>query len=155
VRDEPERDLPLDELRGIWRGLEPEPPPEDLAASDPHTRAAVEWMRAAWAGLPVPQPRVPLPGRPARPRHVLRLAAGLAAAAAALALLWPTGVEQSVQRSDDRARSEAGDTARRASVEAPARLGAEAPQLASLGPDHVELRSGPVRLILLKDRHPQ
>jgi hypothetical protein len=144
MREREPDDLPLDELRRAWRGLEPELPAEDLSEVDPTTRASVEWMHAAWSSLQVPAVRVPS-RRLVHP--VLRLAAGLAAAAAVLASLWLAGNQGRLQRSEDFARSES---------EAPiAPNHLEGPQLASLSSEHVELRSGPVRLVLLTDQRPQ
>ena len=85
----------LEALRALWREARPAQGPEDageeLEATDARTRAAVQWMRAAWRELEVPEPRVPVRarGRLLRfPRHV-RVVASLAAAALVLApTLW-------------------------------------------------------------------
>jgi hypothetical protein len=138
---EEQGDLPLDELRRAWRGLEPELPAGELAEADPATRASVAWMRAAWTGLPVPEPRVP--GQ-LRRRPALRLLGALSAAAAVLALLWAAGWQAPVQRFEEPARTQ--------TVQPTANTG---PQLAALDSGRLELRSGPVRLILLKDQRPQ
>jgi hypothetical protein len=137
-------DLPLDELRRAWRGLEPRLPAEELEESDAKTRASVEWMRAAWSSCEVPEPRVPA----LRPRRWLRtVVAGLAAAAVLLALLRLTKNEPAVQHSDPVARFESAEPITPITPENVA-----GPQLASLSSDQVELRSGPVRLILMKGR---
>ena len=150
MREEERGDLSLDELRRAWRGLAPEVPANELGRADPRTRAVVDWMRTAWSSVEAPVPpvhSVPAP-RPRRP--ILRLAAGLAAAAAVLCSLWFF-----LQRPPGPARPE-DDGTRIATGDSPGgRAAPEEPRLASVGPDHVELRSGPVRLILLKDRRPQ
>lgn len=145
-------DLPLDELRRAWRGLASPLPAEELDDCDAGTRASVEWMQAAWSSLEVPEPRVPH-SRPQlapqfawqrSPRRALESALPYAAAAALLVTLWFAGSEQSLQRPEQVARSQ---------TEAPLNPSDyEGPQLAALSSDHLELRSGPVRLILLKDQ---
>lgn len=153
-----ERD-PLDELKQLWSSLEPPAP-----ASDPRERATGEWLRAAWAALEpaaddatdVDAPAVawaraafdaieaPTAAEQAvaaeperrRPRLALVTAGALAAAAAAV-LLQPrlgapgdTGPLQSIGEVDV------------ASVDAP-----PAPTV-HVSADGLELRSGPVRLLL-------
>ena len=49
----------IEDVRRAWRGLEPRPPAADLELEDAETRASVEWMRAAWSSLEVPEPRLP------------------------------------------------------------------------------------------------
>ena len=154
---ERERDDPwIDDLRRAWRELEPRPAAEDLELEDDETRARVEWMRAAWSSLDVPEPRLPLAtsARPAStagtrassggwPTRYRRLAT---AAAILLIALWFSRTEQSPQRSGEQARPVDGR---------PITPGDEGPQLAALSSNRVELRSGPVRLILLKDLRTQ
>ena len=43
------------------------------------------------------------------------------------------------------------DPVTRSTPDIPADPGAEVPRVVSLGPDHVEMRSGPVRLILFQE----
>ena len=148
--EEERGDLSLDELRRAWRGLAPEDPADDLGLADARTRATVDWMRAAWSSVEAPAPPVHSLPAPRQRIPVLRLAAGLAAAAAVLLSLW-----FSLQRpaGPARSRDEGGPIA---AVETPgARPAPEGPRLASISSEHIELRSGPVRLILLKDRRPQ
>lgn len=70
-----------------WRELTPPLPGEDLEREDPGTRAAVNWMRAAWSQVEVPvQPSHRRPQKQLRLERSARLSAILAAAAAAV--LW-------------------------------------------------------------------
>lgn len=126
-------DLPLDELRSAWSSLEaPEPRP------DAATVASVEWMRAAWRALPVPaaDPSVLV----SRRRRAERQTIATWAAAATVLL---AGIAFSVQRLTPPARSGVEVTA----------IGGEPsstkPYIAAVESDRVEMRSGPVRLILL------
>lgn len=133
-----ERD-PLDELRAAWRAMAPPDPTASVDARDEPTRAAVAWMRSAWAAA-APPPTSALPWRVrlriARPR-VVRALPWVAAAAALVvctALLGRGGrtehdaapVPELVARPEPIAK----------------------PELVSLSADRMELRSGPVRLIL-------
>ena len=133
---------PLDDLREAWRSVEPPPPADELADADPTTRAVVGWLREAWQGLeprnPL-RPPVPAPVLAFRPATLARLAVAALVVALAAALFWrPEG-------------------ARVPEMEVvPERLvPRERVQFASLTSEHIEMRSGPVRLILLTgDGHP-
>jgi hypothetical protein len=137
VSAEHEPDDPLrDELARIYRGLRPPPLADAASAADAETARAVLWMQDAWRGLEVPPARVPLPGRRrARPR-LLRPA--LAAAAAALVL----GALALARLLGRRASEPAPPVA-----QGPADAGAV--EILALQAGRVELRSGPVRLVLL------
>ena len=130
------------ELRELYRALQPPPLADDADDADPETARAVQWMRDAWQGLEIPAARVPMaPRRVRRVARPLRFAL-LAAAAALLALggaaLW---------RALGRAPSAPSSAPRLADRPAP-RDTSGVEVLAAL-PDRLELRSGPVRLVLL------
>ncbi len=153
--DIPERDVPeadgeaSRELRALYQRLQPPPLADDARAADPETARVVGWVQDAWRGLAVPPARVPLvPRRSAPLPRLLTLdprtrRRTLVAAAAVLLLLAGAALWQglagapplvSVPRvADGSARPDAG--------------GVEV--LAAL-PDRLELRSGPVRLVLLE-----
>lgn len=151
-------DLPLEELREAWRAARPRSHDADAGdgqePQDASTRAVVDWMRAAWGTLEAsaaPVPRVPPPstGRLlALPRRRWRVAAALAAG-----LLAVAAVGAFLQRSGDGVRPEDEHAPRVADAGPPASAGspADGPQVVSLGPDHLEMRSGPVRLILFQE----
>ena len=139
-------DLPLDELRRAWERLETPRPEPELEDCDPRTRAAVAWMQAAWSRVEAPAPRVPL-ARPA-----LRPQPWMLPLAAAAGVLLALAVVFALQRLGVGVRPADVDTpiaAQPASQGAPAPRPDDAVELAALAPDRVELRSGPVRLILL------
>ena len=138
-----ELDLPSsDELRALYRRLQPPPLPDDLAAADPETARAVRWMQGAWRGLVVP--RTVVPSRLTRPRLFLSRGrrARIAAVAAAVLLLGGAALW--------RLSSGIGPGSIPARV---AQIPSEGPlhavELIDVGPDRIELRSGPVRLLLL------
>jgi hypothetical protein len=130
-----ERD-PLDELAARWRRLEPPDPTAAIDGPDAATRAAIGWMRDAWRAATPAAPRA-LPWR-LRARLLRRTALPwLAAAAAIVAVAFLL--------------SRAGDPGRRPTGRPdPVRVAAQEPSLRSFAcaPDRIELRSGPVRLIL-------
>ena len=147
-RDPRAPDQPPADLRRAWSRLEPPRPDPDLEGSDEPTRAAVEWMRAAWSRLEAPAPVVPL-ALHRRRSGWRRWAQPLAAAAGVLVAL---GVWLALQRLEPGVRPDGVDT----ETTARTHVGEPAPvplddgvELAALAPDRVELRSGPVRLILL------
>jgi len=170
---EPGREPPeLDALRATWRELEPPAPDAALDAPDPRAEAAVEWMRAAWRELEPPPAEIPWRLR-ARPRR--RTLARLAAAAAILvALAWSL---RELARRDTEVPDEVAvatvetgaDSEHRTPPPAPAhgagRPGGgredetappsadtgDEPVLVALASDRMELRSGPVRLILITE----
>ena len=145
-------DLPLDELRRAWSGVEAPSVPDDLAQSDERTRAAVEWMRSAWSRVEAPAPV--FPARVVRFQRAQRFVLPLAAAAGGLFALgiwfalqrFTTGVRPDVvspeiaqqTTSSEGAAPEEGSTFLSSGVE-----------VASLAPDRLEVCSGTVCLILL------
>jgi hypothetical protein len=125
-RDGEERVRALGEL---YRRLTPPPLADGLDEADAETARAVRWMQAAWMGLEVPPAAVPIAAPPRKKllRRALPwlVAAGVLASGAALL-----------------------------------RLGARAPEpeehvsaapivIEDVRADRLELRSGPVRLLLL------
>jgi hypothetical protein len=138
---EPSPDLPDEavELRAHYRRLQPPPLADDLEGSDPETARVVQWMQGAWRGLT--PPRTLVPGR-TLPRPTVRLVPRLRiAAAAAAVLLAGAALWRVLSRTDP--------------TSAPAHL-AQAPaeplrgvEVIDVRPDRLELRSGPVRLLLL------
>ena len=161
----------LERLRSAWRGVAPRELPDELDDADALTQRTVEWMRAAWEGLEVPECRVSRPPSPAqlaapsirsvrsRP-HRLRV---LSLAAAVILALFLAFALNRLQRSLDPARPliERGEGTG-LPVARPEPAGSALPdlpdlpdlsggaQVASVSPEHIELRSGPVRLILLE-----
>jgi len=126
-----------------------QPAPEatpSLAQSDAETRAAVDWLQRSWTQLDAPAlGEVP---RALRRRVAQRRAPVLAwrrhAAAAALLLAVGLALRFSASWSTHVPRADASPpVAARPSV-------AGGPQLVSAGPGRLELRSGPVRLLLLE-----
>jgi len=128
----PDRD-PIEGLREAWGDLEAPPPDRVLEAPDAETRAALEWMREAWRALEPPAARIPWRVRLARRAGGLR---PIAAAAAVLvaAVVFGRGFFDAPSRPHE-------------AVQPLAAL--PEVRIASLDPDRMELRSGPVRLILL------
>ena len=136
--DELERDPLPEELRALYRRLEPPALADDAAEGDPETARVVQWMRSAWSGLEVPPARMPLV--PLRSARAPRIRFALAAAAAVLlvaAAAWR--VLESNPPSAPAPRVAEGHAAARD----------EGVELLAALPDQVELRSGPVRLVLL------
>jgi len=127
----------------LYRGLEPDPLADAAGDADPRTARVVAWMRAAWEELEVPPARAPRAlRRRAAPRRLLLLGALAAAALAVLgAALWRAGP-----------RPLPAHVAQGPVPRAPAEPSAPAPFTAgvvALPDDRIELRSGPVRLVLL------
>ncbi len=139
----------LRELGALYRGLRPPPLADGASEADPETARAVQWMRAAWGGLEIPPARVPaLPRR--APRALWRLRgparSRLLGAAALLLALGGAALWRALRPGAEPARAP-----RVAQGPAPAaERGVEV--LAAL-PDRLELRSGPVRLVLLDPPH--
>jgi hypothetical protein len=126
-------------LRCAWRQVRAPSPPEDLRDADPDTRALVLRLQEAGRAVPLPAPAAHALVHRRRLRR-LRRAAGWLSLAAAAVVAWfalpsrdatpPTPAEPAlpVAQSDP----------------------AAAPiEVAALSSDHVELRSGPVRLVWL------
>jgi len=147
-------------LGQLWRELPVPSAPPERQASAPSERAFVEALRSAWATLPVPTAR---PTRleterhaaaPARPwARRLRLAAAAAAALLVARVAadfphqdFPTDVAQGPSAAAD------GDPERHSTSDA------ERPtttQVAAVLTDTgIEMRSGPVRLVLLASSQP-
>lgn len=124
-------DDPIDELRSLWQSLEPPADPEP----DEATHAVVDWLREAWQAQPVPEaPSIPTPRRTMRP--AVRAAAALLVAVTVGVGLWALA-----------ATSPSGSAG-------PAGPGKAEPREAlapvtALREDGVEMRSGPVRLVLV------
>lgn len=130
------------ELARLYRGLEPEAPADAIEDADAATRSSVAWLRSAWESLEVP--RAAPPAARGLPRPSLRRRVALALVAAALLVglgqvIWRTrtsqdpGVEPAVVQRESSPDSSTSETEI---------------QLASLSSDHIEMRSGPVRLVL-------
>ncbi|MCZ6596974.1 MAG: hypothetical protein O7B99_04990 [Planctomycetota bacterium] len=146
----------IDDLRRAWQGLEPPETGGALGAQDPETRASVDWMRAAWLGLEPPPTRVPVRSGHLRrkellrpERVLLRVAAALLFIASGAALAWklfdvPSGTSEPAP-----AVARNGAAAGEPIESTPAEE--DQVVIASLAHDHIEMRSGPVRLILLTD----
>lgn len=152
---------PLDELRDAWNSLDAPEPADDPVDADPATRAAVEWMRQAWATVePTREPSVPRPAPILRPSFARRPLVPLAAAvllAGFAALLWWSAGDDRDETRDAPAVVDVDPPVTKIEehrVPQPERV-PELPvpeyghQLASLSSNHLEMRSGPVRLILL------
>jgi hypothetical protein len=129
-----------DALRRAWSELSaPEP---DAPAGDPAEEAAAAWMRAAWSALEPPPAELPFAVR-RRARRArlapLALAAGLTGLAAAAVLAMVVALrERAAEHADALAR--AGAEAHEETIE-----------VAAVDAGRMELRSGPVRLILLDE----
>lgn len=144
----PERD-PLDDLRGAWHQLDAPPATRALHQEDERTQAAVRWMAEAWRQLDVPFVEPPA-GLARRPRLRLLRSSLLSAAAvllvATLGLVLPHLL--------------LGGPVTTTVVQAPAQLepagipdpfvASPAPALLCTQPDRVQLRTGTVRLTLLR-----
>lgn len=135
-----------DELRQIYRRLQPPALPDHAAEADPETARVVQWMQGAWRGLALPPARVPLaPRLSTRPIRHLRFA--LVAAAAVLLLVSGTLVTGTALWRALTRSSESTPEPRMAQGPPPA--SATGVEILAVRPDQVELRSGPVRLVLL------
>ncbi|MFH0947319.1 MAG: hypothetical protein V2A76_19185 [Planctomycetota bacterium] len=85
-----ERDPILDDLKAAYQGIEPPERSDSLEDEDPLTRATVEWLRSAWAGLPIPEARPPLRVRSRLFRIVTRSHSQVAAAMVFLGVMIGT-----------------------------------------------------------------
>jgi hypothetical protein len=130
-----EPDEPIPELRALYRGLRPAEPADELAETAPETERVVRWAQGAWRALPVPAMALPRRRAPARRSHARRWVLAAAGLLALLTLAW-------------RLRPRTTEPARRAELGA---FSAPEPrvEILELTPERVELRSGPVRLVLL------
>ena len=143
-----DEELPLDELRAAWTSLRPREPAEEADQADARTGEVVDWLRAAWGTVEAPVLQRPGPRVPAGRLLFLRgsrLAKGVAAAAVVLVAFGSWAL---FQRPAPDVRSPDEDM----QVHVPP-APADGPRVASLGPDYIELRSGPVRLILFDGRN--
>jgi len=154
------RDDELDPLREAWRELDAPEPERALEQPDEAARAALEWMRGAWARVEPPPALVP--GSLRRARRAPRWFALAAAAGIGALLLWAALEGAGGGSAPD---PERGATVARAEVDAPVPVPAPEPsaaaeelsaaleqvEIAALSADRMELRSGPVRLILLTE----
>jgi hypothetical protein len=132
----------VDAWRELYERLEPPPLADEADAGDAESARAVAWMRAAWRNLDVPVASAPplhgrhTPAPSARRSWNLHRLAPLALAAAALLAalaLWRARASQ-----PNAPRGDGSSTPRQGDVE-----------LLAVRSDQVELRSGPVRLVLL------
>ena len=166
-------DEPLGDLRRAWREVSAPRPADDAAELDERTRAVVLALRSAWHALPVPAaprdrartPQRPVPAHPprrawrdARRGAFRRLAAAavLLVAALGVALAWRARRGESPVRELPResvATRPDPEPASSAPPSASARVARATP--AAIGADHLELRSGPVRLLLLDAQEPE
>jgi len=146
--DEPVEDLSA-ELRALYRRLEPSPPADEVAHADQETERVVRWMQGAWNTLDVPNVTAPIVTAPPvrvprsiRPRRSVRRSVQRMLLAAAAVLLLATGAALWHTLST---RVEPAPPTRVAQGPAPA----QGIEILDVRPDQVELRSGPVRLLLL------
>ena len=148
MRDE--RD-PIEELRDAWSALAPpEHAPEEL---DARTRAAVDWMRGAWATLEPGNVVVP---RRIAARRALRRTTSLALVAALAAAILVV-LQLATQRGEPAGGGEDVELASSSAADAPAVPNSASPSApAALAREggRLELRRGSVRLILLQPEPP-
>ncbi|HEX9794911.1 MAG TPA: hypothetical protein VGC54_13095 [Planctomycetota bacterium] len=157
-----EPDADFDALRAAWQRLDAPAPQRRLAAEDESARAAVAWMQRAWEALEAPAAHLPLRARrrgasrrfaASMPR--LAAAALFLGAALGLALISAAerpGVRSVVVAGGETAPPEAPATPQRpAAPQTTATPASEAPRVERNDqPDRVILRSGPVRLTMLR-----
>ncbi len=138
--DESREDLSA-ELRALYRRLEPSPPADEVSDEAPETERVVRWMRGAWNTLEAPLVRVPgsIPLRRNRQRFVRR---ALIAAAAAIVLLAGAALWHALGTRVEPARLPRV-------AQGPTPTPRNRVEVLDVRPDQVELRSGPVRLVLL------
>ena len=144
---------PVADLASAWAALTPPTRPEALGDQDAATRAAVSRLRASWDRVTPPATVVP-PGLAARRRRDLRpvplrvwrplaAAALLAVVLAGPLLLAPDAPPRPAPDFD-------ADTLAVVSPDTPPQTVAHStPQVVRATADALELRSGPVRLLLL------
>jgi hypothetical protein len=134
------------ELRALYGRLEPPPLPEEADEADPETAHVVGWMRNAWRALEAPQvplplrhvPLRPVPLRALRARRARALRRRMVLVAAAAAVLALAGAALWLAR-----------TRPAPAVENVAAVPARGIEILAVRPEQLELRSGPVRLVLL------
>ena len=135
---EPGRD-DADELRALYARLEAPPLPDGIEEADPETQRVTRWMQAAWRRVEPPRVlRPPLSSRrPIRGRRVRWIVL-----AAAAAVLLAAGGLFLVSRPAPAMHPPPSETA--AAPDASAGI-----EILAVDPERIELRSGPVRLVLL------
>jgi hypothetical protein len=141
-----EFELPSDELRALYRRLQPSPLADDVAGADPETARVVRWMQGAWSGLT--PPRTLVPSGLTRPRRSAWRAprTRIAAAAAAVLLLAGAVLWRLLAGTGP---SSAPERVAQVPPQGPAPTVEAVVELIDVRPDRIELRSGPVRLLLL------
>jgi hypothetical protein len=141
-----EGDESLDALRRAFEALPAPPPVRELGSEDDDTRRVVAWMAAAWSAQAPATSAPPATLRPAalRPTALPRRAEfawrPLAAAAVVLVLLGGSLLVAHVTRG--RVASQPAPPVAQTPA-APSR-----PGIVAAADDHLELRSGPVRMLL-------
>lgn len=135
------------ELRALYRRLEPSPSADELIGAAPETARVVHWMQGVWNTLEAPPARVPraIPLRRSERRFVRRT---LLAAAAVLLLLAGAALWHALATRVEPARIPRV-------AQAPPPAPASGVEVLDVRPDQVELRSGPVRLVLLDPPPPK
>ena len=147
----------LDALRRAFEALPAPPPVRELGAEDDDTRRVVAWLAAAWSAQAPASSAPPAALRPAalRPGALPRRAEfawrPLAAAAVVLVLLGGSLLVAHVLRGRVASRP-ALPVVRTPAAPAPALVETPAPPpqpgVVAAAADHLELRSGPVRMLL-------
>jgi hypothetical protein len=136
---------PADELRALYGRLEPPPLADGVEEADADTQRVARWMQAAWRGIEPPRalrpPERALAPHPHRSWHGRRVR-WLVIAAAAAVLLAAGGLFL-LSRPAPATRPLSSETA------APAPDSPAGIEVLAIDPERVELRSGPVRLVLL------
>ena len=150
--DDRDDDALIEALRGAWQGSVPPSPSRALGEEDPLTQRAVAWTRAAWLALPVPAARAPVAPISVLPRRRGRAVAAAAALLVAVGLAWLVAVSrrESAPQLDGPVATEAP-----APPEPPALPEPPAPTIVAVDDHRIELRSGPVRLYLITESHPE
>lgn len=139
------------ELRALYRGLQPPSLADEAADADPETARVVAWMRGAWGELALPQALVPHSvlrplARRRRARTPVLTAAAVVLTLAGAALWRELG---SAGRDAAPLRVvQVPEPVTEPVLPAPSTAPSTVHVLAAR-PDQFELRSGPVRLVLL------
>lgn len=118
----------LEDLRRAWREMQGPDPERGLGHPDAKTRAALVWLRGAWQRVAPPALPVTAPAAPAWRRNLALIAA------AAVALVAPGLRQRRPPATAEPPRPSANGSAL---------------EVVALTSERTELRSGPVRLILL------
>jgi len=136
-----ERDELFSELKTAWKKVAAPEPADAREDLDPLTRKSVEWMRAAWAQIEVPEAVLPR-RRVLRLLPTLRTGTAAAAVAAAVLFAWrfmPASIPPIHHGTPDAlgTATEPSETLARPAV------------VTSIGNNNIEFRSGPVTLVLV------